>query len=67
MPRNEEAGATEEATVSWQEKIMSQREIELYGDVINCNTVRERHYHEYVTFNKLKFFSQRVRNEAFAC
>ncbi|XP_063681228.1 tectonic-like complex member MKS1 [Bolinopsis microptera] len=48
MPRNEEAGATEEATVSWQEKILSQREIELYGDAINCNTVRERHYHEVI-------------------
>ena len=47
MPRQEEAGATEEATVSWQEKVLSQREIQLYGDLINCNTVRERHYHEY--------------------
>ena len=48
MPREEEAGATEEATVSWQEKVLSQREIQLYGDLMNCNTVRERHYHEYV-------------------
>ena len=48
MPRQEEAGTTEEATVSWQEKILSQREVQLYGDIINCNTVRERHYHEYV-------------------
>ena len=48
MPRQEEAGAMEEATVSWQEKILSQREVQQYGDIINCNTVRERHYHEYV-------------------
>ncbi|KAL5262771.1 hypothetical protein ACHWQZ_G008237 [Mnemiopsis leidyi] len=48
MPREEEAGATEEATVSWQEKVLSQREIQLYGDLINCNTVRERHYHDVI-------------------
>ena len=50
MPRQEEAGAMEEATVSWQEKILSQREVQQYGDIINCNTVRERHYHEYVPY-----------------
>ena len=48
VPRQEEAGATEEAVISWQEKILSQREVELYGDLINCSTVRERQYHEYV-------------------
>jgi hypothetical protein len=62
MPRQEEAGTTEEATVSWQEKILSQREIELYGDLINCNTVRERHYHEFVLYILLdaSFFSQLI-------
>ena len=45
VARQEEAGATEEAVVGWQEKLLSQREVELYGDALNCNTVRDRKYH----------------------
>ena len=50
VPKGEEAGATEEAVISWQEKLLSQREIQNYGDAENCNTVRDRQYHKYGDF-----------------
>ena len=42
----EEVGTVEELEIGWQEKLFSQREVVLYGDLANCHSVRDRKYHE---------------------
>ena len=46
VPRGEDVGATEEAEINWQEKLLSEREMLKYGDAENCYTVRDRQYHK---------------------
>ncbi|PVD32888.1 hypothetical protein C0Q70_08335 [Pomacea canaliculata] len=39
----------DERTFQWQEKVFSQREVELYGNEQNCFNVLDKKYHEEVT------------------